>query len=463
MTISDETTSAPSTAEQQTSDDSPEEAARPTAETPETVRYTVTARAIVQPNYTTIIREAVESWNRKPDGTELEFTYTTDADAADFHIILGGRVQDCNGDQIETEWYYCTLDNSTDRDTNVIVSGIYRQTDIKRIVQIATGQYIGYEAPAEELEIDTLSDRSPQYLDPWPTKSTVVVNLSVEVDGTREWAPLVRQSLDYWDAAEHEYGNYTENFVFRPDAEHADVTVSMIDDIDTCGFETGDFIGCADLYGRGVLADPVTDVQIEVGYTNETTVDILKHEFGHVYGRQHGQEPMPIMNASIVNATRIPKLNATERTNPFRENPIEVFVDYNSFDAPREDVRFQFEKAVDYYDTGSSPHVAEELNVTMTRNRSAAEIIINGGQIQLCEDTNGPGSCGTAYGMNEDSDHAFEYYTLQNITIQGIDTDALGWHAGYWMAFTVGSASDITEVPDPFRDADYQERRDWLR
>lgn len=465
QTSQTETTQRPTTTVTTDDTPTPTKTTTRTPDTPEavTVRYAISTSESVQQNYTTTAREAIESWDSGPEGTDIDFEYTPDPDAADLHIAFEGIVQTCGGQAAQEAWYYCTLDNSTAEDTTVVVSGIYTKADMDRILRTIAGFYAGYENPATAGGFADLQTSPPQYLDPWPTKSEVVVNLSVETESTRAWAPLIEASLDYWDAAETGYGNYTENFVFRPDAERADVTVSIVEDISACGYEIGSLVGCANYYGRDVLAEPVTDIRIEAGYTNETTVDIIKHEFGHVYGRNHGQEPTDVMSERIVNATLLPKLDAGNRTNPYRENPIEVFVDYDSFDHPRDEIRFQVGKAVSYYDVGSSPHVSDALEVTLTRNRSAAEIVVDEGQITFCEGGSGAGSCGIAYGSNEDSDPNFEYYSFQNITIQGLDTPTIGWHVGYWMAFTVGGATSPDELPAPFRNADYEKRTNWWR
>ena len=49
------------------------------------------------------------------------------------------------------------------------------------------------------------------------------------------------------------------------------------------------------------------------------------------------------------------------------------------------------------------------------------------------------------------------------VTVDDLDTDAVGWHVGYWLAYAFGAEADA-DKPPPFRDASYRERRgEWWR
>jgi hypothetical protein len=73
----------------------------------------------------------------------------------------------------------------------------------------------------------------------------------------------------------------------------------------------------------------------------------------------------------------------------------------------------------------------------------------------------GAGSCIATRGTDPDGDGAIERYTHARITLVNLDTDAVGWHVGYWFAAALGAADD-DEKPPPFRDASYRDRRsEW--
>ena len=62
------------------------------------------------------------------------------------------------------------------------------------------------------------------------------------------------------------------------------------------------------------------------------------------------------------------------------------------------------------------------------------------------------------YRVRVDGDGAVETYSELRISLVDLDTDAVGWHVGYWLAFGFGAEPD-SEKPPPFRDASYEERR----
>ncbi|MDX1748480.1 MAG: matrixin, partial [Halobacteriales archaeon] len=61
-------------------------------------------------------------------------------------------------------------------------------------------------------------------------------------------------------------------------------------------------------------------------------------------------------------------------------------------------------------------------------------------------------------------DLAGTYYKRVVISLWDIDTDAVGWHIGYWLVYSFERTVTSEDIPPPFVDAQYHERRsDWWR
>jgi len=203
-------------------------------------------------------------------------------------------------------------------------------------------------------------------------------------------------------------------------------------------------------------------VQVVAGYSNESTVEILKHEFGHVVGVEHGEEPMPTMQA-MSRVTYLSQPDLRDRAVPWRSSTLAVHVDVSALPGhDREEAREQIQHALGYYESGADGAVPSNVSFTSTSNRSAADLRIRvpeesfdcGGE-RLRE-----GSCGESWVYDTDTDDAPEYFAEYEIRVRGIDTDAFGWHVGYWLSDAMGLTEE--ELPAPFVDADYDERRsEW--
>lgn len=268
-----------------------------------TVAYSVAHAEAVRRNYTAVAGEAFTFWeaaDRNPE--DRTFVYTPDAGEADLKLRFVGRITECRGEATDGTYHFCSRSGNR----TVRVAGVYEPAEMREILRYLGGQYAGHENPGRFEGVTDLSTARLPYIDPWPTEEPITVNLSVEVEGDRDWARLVREGVDYWQANQERYGNYTQGFEFRPNASEAAVTVSIVEEISRCGVEnhTVDALGCADRYNRSLLARDTVSVRIEAGWDDRTTVRTVEHEFGHVYGRDHGQEPMPLMEPRYDNATR---------------------------------------------------------------------------------------------------------------------------------------------------------------
>ncbi|WP_323174842.1 matrixin family metalloprotease, partial [Natrialba sp. PRR66] len=87
---------------------------------------------------------------------------------------------------------------------------------------------------------------------------------------------------------------YEAAFVLDPNATDPDVVVTFVDDVDECG-DVDDAAGCAPRLSSNSRVDPPVAVEVEANLSDESTVIVTKHEFGHVLGLSHDDDPQSIM------------------------------------------------------------------------------------------------------------------------------------------------------------------------
>ena len=129
----------------------------------------------------------------------------------------------------------------------------------------------------------------------------IVVNVTYGENITESYDSLTNTSIDYWNEHDEQYGNWTANLSFRPDAEQAEITIHFVEEIDSCGLNfaiMSSFTGCSDLIKDYHTYDHTT-VEIVGERPKESVKRTVKHEFGHIYGIEHGEEPMPLMDGEV--------------------------------------------------------------------------------------------------------------------------------------------------------------------
>lgn len=227
----------------------------------------------------------------------------------------------------------------------------------------------------------TDAGEGPPYPDPWPGSPTVVAINASATDG-RDVEPVVASALEYWNENDERYGTYTTEFVLRPDAEDPDIVVEFVDRIDECGHVAEEeTVGCAPILSNRSLAERPTTVRIETGYTDESTELIVEHEFGHVLGLNHGDEPARLMNAYAERLDRLPMANVSDRQYTWRKADLTVYVDGESLPGTRETIDSQIGHAITYYESGADGAVPDNITLTRIGDREAADIVITGGDI----------------------------------------------------------------------------------
>jgi hypothetical protein len=284
---------------------------------------------------------------------------------------------------------------------------------------------------------------------PWETQ---VVH--VAVDDARVEAydgeAVIRDAIKYWNGEGAEYATYPVMFkITEYGNPETDIIVRYSDQIDTCGTESDDvLLGCAP---RLTAESPVSDielVEIETGYTRETTLQTAKHELGHVVGLEHGDEPMPTMAAYGENVRRPPVPNVSEREHKFNTGEIAVYTSGGYTD--------EVQTIVDHLN-GSDNTPDPEMNYTATQNRSEAEFIVRTVDNPGCDLPDGTGSCSYPYVIDYDGQGEGDWYSYVEIELSRVDSEAIAWHIGTWVTEYV-----YGEPIEPFTpDASRWERKNW--
>lgn len=296
---------------------------------------------------------------------------------------------------------------------------------------------------------------------PWQ-KDVVYVSVNNTVND-RNFTPLVNETLRYWNRNAENYGDYEVTFQLAGEDHEPDITVQFVTTIDVCkSTDTDKTVGCAPILSKDGPRRESTTVKIKTGYINSSTTTTLKHEFGHVLGVSHGAEPMPLM-AERGPVTMLPQPNATERTFPWQNKTLSVYVDYENVSLGDEsNYEYELTHTLAYFEDGAEGTIPEEIEFTTTENKTAADIVILFPDEVSCSKT-GDGSCGRPVGYNLDADQRLEYYSQYTITVAGVDRNAIGWWVGYWLADACG-LTNTEELPPPFVDPDYETTHsDWWK
>lgn len=125
--------------------------------------------------------------------------------------------------------------------------------------------------------------------------------MGIEVGENGTLGGRSRESLDdaltYWNVWSPRYGDYAMRFEIDNETYVPDIVVRFVGDILSCGeLEDPEIAGCAPIiYANTTIRDRPVYVYIESGWEYCETREIIKHEFGHVLGLHHDDEPQPLM------------------------------------------------------------------------------------------------------------------------------------------------------------------------
>lgn len=293
---------------------------------------------------------------------------------------------------------------------------------------------------------------------PWG-KETVTVAVQNYVNESRDFQPLVRQSLSYWEGPNATYGTYQPDYEFVEDPADAMLVIRFVGTVYDCDSADVDTtLGCAPLLTPGTVADDTEIVRVRGGYVDATTLDIIKHELGHTLGLRHGDEPTPLMAAIDQDATRYAVTNATDRANPWEQKTLDVYLDAGAGWSDTK-LRIEAQQAIDYYNGGAGGWSKSNVTLRLTDDRASADIVIRADANNDLGFDEG-GYAWRIDGTQLDSDPAHERYTNATLTLGSVRKDAGGWYVGTLLGYSLG-AENQSDLPAPFADPDDADDR-WF-
>ncbi|ELZ97437.1 Matrixin [Haloferax mediterranei ATCC 33500] len=267
----------------------------------------------------------------------------------------------------------------------------------------------------------------------------------------------MNEATTFWEANDARYLGSEIDYEVDADARNPDLVVRFSDDIPECSGQV-DAVGCAPYITDERQIDRPMTAHIRTGFSDDSTAEIIEHELGHTLGLAHGDEPAELMDATGMVYT-LPRTNATEKAFPWADSHFTVYMN-DSGAADPDAAREQVHHAFDYYDD-DAPGMPDNLTFTYVDDPEKADIRlhVSFGETSPC--AAGADSFAAASGYDPDGDKALETYDTLGIVLVDLDSDAVGWHVGYWTAHYLG-AEDDEDKPEPFRNATYSDRRsEW--
>lgn len=307
--------------------------------------------------------------------------------------------------------------------------------------------------PTEQATTAATTDQQPRQsspsANPW-SEQTVTVAVR-DAPPWRNVSTLVANALDYWEANDERYAPYQVDYALDPDADRPDIVVRFVDDISTCG--TGSYdsaVGWAPAITNQSDLDRPAEVCIRTGYTDETTQTVVKHEFGHLLGLEHGDQPLPLMSVRHPRL-RLPRPSAGLRAFTWPRSTIRVYADFEGIYARREHIaREQVNNTLAYYERGAGDTLTREVSFVRVDDRAAADVVLTFTEKSPCAEP-GWGTCGWL----EPRANATSQF---HVTVTNLHEDAVGWHVGYWLGYTF-EPERKADLPPPLRTSTYESRR----
>lgn len=329
------------------------------------------------------------------------------------------------------------------------------------------------ESPAKSTtraeQVDTSEGASSEELvNPWGNRRITVAISGEPADWTAGQASAVEEAIRFWNRHHGTYTDAAVEFVFAPNFSRPDVTVQYVSYIETCdGYENaGITLACAPRYDDGETATSPTTVRVRDGRSTDQLKESVKHEFGHLLGLRHGEEPMPLMRSRTDFEPKPSVLNASSRENPWHKNYLSVAVTQDGTYSQGV-LQAHVREALQFYETGSQTWDGPSPEFRIVDDPGQADIVLEVTRDDACEI--GGGYCWTVSGEQLDRDAALEYYTKFEATFGNLDSRYLSWYAGRVLGYALGAESE-SELPETFvepRNADEtwfdQETRDGER
>lgn len=305
----------------------------------------------------------------------------------------------------------------------------------------------GNQSTAESATTDSVDN-------PWGTE-TITVGIVNTANESRDIEPLVAETIEYWNTDGSGYASYSVNFTLDPDKSDVDIMVLLKEEFDCGNRENNLTAGCAPRIDAGTtVTDRPQHVEIQSGHTDNATVTILKHEFGHVLGLGHADEPQSFMRTGI-QLEKFPEPTYDERANPYGQETVNVHVDWESHSGDRAATERQLTETFSALESDIGP--VSDVTFKRVETREAANITI---EFDSGECGGAGQSCGVHEGIDEDGQGTLNRLTTTKIRLDDIEEKRQGWHVGYWVAHAF-AGGETDDMPDVFANPRPNDQVDW--
>ena len=315
------------------------------------------------------------------------------------------------------------------------------------------------DTPTPEVPYDDQSPARPtwdQYDNPWGEDrvEVVVENLA---GMERNIHPEVMKALSYWEEQTGPESPYNPEFRLVSQSDTPEIRVEVVRTVDGCGVhEDSVALGCAPVLSRNETASETVTVRVRAGHTPETTLAILKHEFGHTLGYRHGEEPTDTMAGNLTARAPENVTDAADRTYPWPSETLQVAVESDGKLSASQGARLR--SAFEFYERGAQGTVAPPPSFELVDDPAEAHVVVSLQEsVEDCPIAGPEASCAYWDGPDVDADPEPEYYTQAHIVVGGEARSRPGWHVGYWL----GDSLWTNGVPRPFQTAEQPPATTW--
>lgn len=319
------------------------------------------------------------------------------------------------------------------------------------------------ENPSVDLPYDDRTVGEPPsvvYDNPWRTDE-IVVTVDHRGGGDRNVVSDVMRTVQYWEnrATKDADAAYEPDYRVVSEHDEPDLRVAVVRTVEGCGVhEDAVALGCTRVLTEDSRVEGTVTVQVRGGHAPNTTEAVLKHEFGHTLGYQHGDEPTAVMSANLSARAPANIVDADERPYPWASETLSVAVSDNA--SLRDSQRDRLVAAASFLSSGADDTIRRPPPVTVAEDPDSADVVVSFRADAVCEsaDSGEPASsCVDWDGPDVDDDGTPEYYTGADVVLGEGAHERPGWHVGYW----VGQTLWADRVPAPFYGWEHPPATEW--